>query len=115
MEMAYYSGAKEKDKFKRCIDVLIETETRIEKYDRLYDTIYISYNRCAISEEGALKVEKAFKKAGYLDIKVKYVGGGIGWPQRYPAEKTYRELYDRILKEQGLEPLVLAFLNQYGW
>ena len=116
MEMAYYSGSKEKDTFRRCIDILIRTETMIKKYDNLEDTLYISYNNSISGEKGALEVEKAFKKAGYLDIKVKYVGGGMGWSQRYPAEKTYHEQYERILKEQGFEPLVLAFLNQYlGW
>ncbi len=113
MEMAYYSGSKEKDRFKCCIDILIRTETKIKKYDILEDTLYISYNRSAISTEGALEVEKAFQKAGYLDIKVKYVGGGTSWTGMYDAENYYRDQYNKVLKEECLEPLVMTFLNQY--
>lgn len=113
MEMAYYSGTKEKDRFKRCIDVLIETKTKIKKYDNLNDTIYISYNGSAITAEGVLKVEKAFKKAGYLDIKVKYVGGGVSWSQTDAAANYYRDQYNKVLKAGYLEPLVITFLDQY--
>lgn len=45
MEMAYYSGSKEKDAFRRCIDILIRTETMIRRYDKFKPLVLAFLNQ----------------------------------------------------------------------
>lgn len=74
MNLEYYSGFKEEVRFGHCMDILGETGTEIKRYDRLKDTLYITMDAC-LPEEKSIKIQKAFIKAGYLDIKVEYKKG----------------------------------------
>lgn len=113
MDFEYYSGSKEKDRLRRCMEILGKTEARVDRYDNIEDTLHITLERSWCAQEDAMKIQKAFRKAGYLDLKVCYKTGATEWRTSDDARVYYNSQYNKTLKNECLEPLVLTFLNQY--